>query len=101
MWASRGLFVGVFGASIVLLQGKQQLTWRTIEEIGSVQQVGVLYVAEALVTIHVAVTDVVLHLSRFYHLQPLRVVPTEFLQLDFLRPFLIIFLEDSVSPTVQ
>ena len=68
------------------------LTWRSVEEVGSVQDVSVLDVgADGVVLVHVAVVGV-LHLPRLHHLQPLRVMPAEFLQLDLLGPLLIVFL---------
>ena len=74
-----------------LFQTSRELT--IIKEVRPVQYICVLYIGvEAILWVHIWVGHVA-DLPILHHLQPLRVMPAEFLQLDLLGPVFIKFLK--------
>lgn len=77
--------------TLLTLQKTDEITCSVVKELRVIENVRVLYVrSKDVVAVH---ETLVLHLTAFHHVQPLRVVPPELLHLNLLRPRLVKLLE--------
>lgn len=84
------------GAAIPVLNTNTCCLTCVVVEVRSFQNVPFVDVGlNTIVPIQILLA--VIHLPTLHHLQPLRVVPSKFLTLDFFSPFLIVFLFNKIT----